>query len=269
MDSDDATTAAFAEVPDDEARGTGRRWWDAHAEEYLEEHGAFLGPADFLWCPEGLRESDARLLGDVRGRTVLEIGSGAAQCSRWLAGAGARVIATDVSAAMLAASRHLDHALATSVPCLQADARRLPLADASVDLAFTAYGAIPFVAEADAVHAEVARVVRPGGQWVFSVTHPIRWAFPDDPNESGLTVSHSYFDRTPYVERDQEGQLVYAEYHRTIGDHIAAIVGAGWVLDRVIEPDWSAGSDDTWGGWSAVRGERIPGTAIFVTHKPD
>src|SRR5450756_1379264 len=84
MDSDDATTAAFAEVPDDEARGTGRRWWDAHAEEYLEEHGAFLGPADFLWCPEGLRESDARLLGDVRGRTVLEIGSGAAQCSRWL-----------------------------------------------------------------------------------------------------------------------------------------------------------------------------------------
>ena len=34
---------------------------------------------------------------------------------------------------------------------------------------------------ADAALAEAARVLRPGGRWVFSVTHPIRWAFPDDP----------------------------------------------------------------------------------------
>src|SRR5690349_23010429 len=32
---------------------------------------------------------------------------------------------------------------------------------------------------------EVARVLRPGGRWVFSVTHPVRWSFPDDPTEAG------------------------------------------------------------------------------------
>ena len=41
--------------------------------EYIEEHGSFLGDADFRWCPEGLREEDAALLGDVTGLRVLDL----------------------------------------------------------------------------------------------------------------------------------------------------------------------------------------------------
>jgi len=44
---------------------------------------------------------------------------------------------------------------------------------------------VPFVADPGRVMGEVARVLRPGGRWVFSVTHPVRWAFPDDPGEAG------------------------------------------------------------------------------------
>jgi cyclopropane fatty-acyl-phospholipid synthase-like methyltransferase len=52
-----------------------------------------------VWGPEGLREADAGLLGEVRGKQLLEIGAGAAQCSRYAARLGARVVATDISAA--------------------------------------------------------------------------------------------------------------------------------------------------------------------------
>ena len=38
------------------------------ADNYQAEHGAFLGDVDFVWCPEGLREADAGLLGAVAGR---------------------------------------------------------------------------------------------------------------------------------------------------------------------------------------------------------
>ena len=117
-----------------------------------------------------------------------------------------------------------------------------------------------------AVHAEAARVLRPGGRWVFAVTHPLRWAFPDDPE--GLTAIRSYFDRRPYVELGSSGSVLYAEYHRTLGDHVADVVGAGLVLDRVVEPEWPAGHERTWGGWGPVRGALLPGTAIFVTHRP-
>ena len=82
-----------------------RTWWDAAADDYLAEHGDFLGDARFVWGPEGLAEADAHLLGDVAGRRVLEVGSGAAQCSRWLLAAGADPVALDVSATMLRRGR--------------------------------------------------------------------------------------------------------------------------------------------------------------------
>ncbi|NKY11101.1 methyltransferase domain-containing protein [Cellulomonas hominis] len=286
MTTDDApgpqlASAGYRDVPAAAAEGAGRRWWDANAGDYLDEHGAFLGDDDFVWCPEGLREADAHLLGDVAGRRVLEVGSGAAQCSRWLAAHGALAVATDVSAGMLGAAAAVDRARAAdagreagpvvgravAVPLVQADARTLPFPDASFDVVFTAYGAIPFVPDARRVHAEAARVLRPGGRWVCSVTHPVRWAFPDDPGPPGLTAERSYFDRRPYVEADDRGRVLYAEYHRTLGDHVADLVGAGLVLDALVEPEWPEGHDRTWGGWSPLRGRLLPGTAILVSHR--
>lgn len=264
--SDRTLRAGYQDVPDEAAGPASRGWWDENAAEYLEEHGGFLGADDFCWCPEGLRESDARLLGtaeELRGATVLEIGSGAAQCGRWLTGQGARVVSTDVSLGMLRQSRQIDATTGTHVPVLQVDARVLPFADASFDVVFTAYGAIPFVPDALTVHREVARVLRPGGRWVFSVTHPVRWAFPDDPTERGLTAQRSYFDRRPYAERDEHGTVTYAEYHRTVGDHVRELAASGLLLVDLVEPEWPEGHDQTWGGWSPTRGRLLPGTAIF------
>lgn len=260
--------AGFLQVPADHGARAARRWWDANAVDYLAEHGAFLDDAGFCWGPEGLREDDARLLGDVSGRRVLEVGAGAAQCSRWLQDRGAAVVATDVSAGMLAQARHIDSSRRRPVPLLQADARALPLADGSVDVAFTAYGAIPFVPDPARIHGEIARVLRPGGRWVFSTTHPVRWAFPDDPGERGLRAFRSYFDRTPYVEADSDGALEVAEYHRTLGDHVADVVGAGLVIERLVEPEWPEGNERTWGGWSPLRGALLPGTLILACRRP-
>jgi SAM-dependent methyltransferase len=251
-----------------ESERAARRWWDADAEAYLAEHGTFLGDARFVWCPEGLSEADARLLGDVAGRRVLEVGCGAAQCSRWLLARGADPVGLDLSGAMLAASRRLDRSTGLGVPVVQADATRLPFSDASFDLAASAYGAVPFVADSAAVMREVARVLRPGGRWVFAVTHPIRWCFPDDPGPEGLVARDSYFDRTPYVEQDAAGVATYVEHHRTLGDRIREIVGAGLVLQEVVEPEWPADHERPWGQWSPLRGRILPGTAIFVCEKP-
>lgn len=255
-------------VDADESARAGRRWWDADADDYHAEHGGFLGASDFVWGPEGLREEQARLLGpagSLAGRSVLEVGAGSAMCSRWLAGQGARPVAFDVSAGML---RHAVKAAAetgTAVPLVQADAQRMPFLAGSFDLAFSAFGAIPFVADSAAVMAEVARVLRPGGRWVFSVSHPVRWAFPDSPGPDGLTATMSYFDRSPYVEFDATGRATYVEQHRTLGDRVRELVGAGFTLLDLIEPEWPEDLEQEWGQWSPLRGRLLPGTAIFVT----
>ena len=252
--------------PQESARAN-RSWWDANASEYYAEHGAVLGDAELLWCPEGLREGTAGLLGPVDGLDVLEIGCGAAQGARWLVSAGARVTAFDVSLGQLQQARELDARSGVAVGRLvQADAQRLPFSPGAFDLAVSAFGALPFVADAPGTLREVARVLRPQGRLVFSVTHPLRWAFPDDPGPAGLTVRQSYFDRSPYAEVSPSGEVTYVEHHRTLGDWVRALVGAGFVLDDLIEPEWPEGWTHEWGQWSPLRGAVVPGTALFVTH---
>jgi hypothetical protein len=107
-------------------------------------------------------------------------------------------------------------------------------------------------------------VLRPGGRWVFSITHPVRWSFPDDPGPRGLRVTRSYFDRTPYVETSADGAVSYAEHHRTLGDRVRSLTAAGFRLLDLVEPEWPEDLTAPWGGWSPLRGRLVPGTAIFV-----
>jgi SAM-dependent methyltransferase len=247
----------------DDSRRANRRWWDADADDYHAEHGGFLGDVDFVWCPERLREADVRLLGDVRGRRVLEVGCGSAPCARWLATEGAQVVALDLSAGMLRHAVVAAERSGVGVPLVQADACALPFRDATFDIACSAFGAVPFVADSGALMREVARVLKPGGRWVFAVNHPLRWIFPDDPGERGLTAIQSYFDRSPYVEVDRDGVPAYAEHHRTLGDRVRELKTAGFTLVDLVEPEWPEDLEEVWGQWSPLRGEILPGTAIF------
>jgi SAM-dependent methyltransferase len=255
-------------VDEAESQRASRMWWDADAADYLAEHGRDIGEADFVWGPEGLREADAHLLGEVAGARVLEVGAGSAPCARWLAAQGARPVALDLSGAMLRHAAALGVSTGVAVPLVQAGAERLPFGDGVFDVACSAFGAVPFVADPRRVMREVARVLRPGGRWVFAVNHPMRWMFSDDPGPDGLTVTQSYFDRTPYVEVDESGGATYVEHHRTLGDRVRDVVAAGLVLDDVVEPEWPEGRETVWGQWSPLRGALFPGTAIFVCHRP-
>ncbi len=252
-------------VSEAESRHANGADWDRYADEYQATHGEFLGDAGFVWGPEGFTEAEAGALGPVAGRDVLEVGSGAAQCSRWVRSRGGRAIGLDLSMRQLQHSRRIDEQTGLVVPSVRGTATALPFADGSFDVVFSSFGALQFISDLDVALAETARVLRPGGRYAFSITHPTRWMFPDDPGEPGLTASQSYWDRSPYVEIDDEtGQVAYVEHHRTLGDWVALLHDTGFVLRRLLEPEWPEDHDRVWGGWSRLRGRVSPGTALFV-----
>ena len=251
-------------VSEEESRHANGPDWDRYADEYQATHGAFLGDAGFVWGPEGVTEEDLGILGDVSGKDVLELGSGACQCSRWVATRGGRPVGLDLSFRQLQHSRRIDLDTGVAVPAVQATATTLPFRDRSFDIVFCSFGALQFVHDISVAVAETVRVLRPGGRFAFSITHPTRWMFVDDPTEAGLVASQSYWDRTPYVEVDDAtGTTSYVEHHRTLGDWVAILAGAGFVITDLAEPQWPDDNDRVWGGWSRTRGLLTPGTAIF------
>ena len=183
--------------------------------------------SDFVWCPEGLREAEAHLLGR------LSPGGG---CSR---SAAARR-----SARAGWPPRARCRSRSTSPAGMLRHARRRRRGDRRPGAAGAGRRAAAAVRDASlrrrparrsarcrssrtrpAVMREVARVLRPGGRWVFAATHPMRWAFPDDPGPAGLTVAHVVL-RPPPVRRGgrRRRQPTYVEHHRTLGDRVRELV---------------------------------------------
>ncbi|OKL54846.1 hypothetical protein BSZ39_01845 [Bowdeniella nasicola] len=245
-------------------------YWDRGARDYADEHVDFLTRNRLIWGPEGWDEADVQWLGtpeDLAGLRVLEVGCGLAQGARYLASLGAHVVGIDIAPGMLGEAHRIDAELGRApLPLLAADACALPLADQVVDLAFSAFGAIAFVPDVAPLYAEVARVLRPGGRWVFSAPHPMRWVFSDDPVDVEPELIRSYFDRTPYLEGHGD-QVSYAEFHHTLEDHVAALAASGFVIESLREPQFAPGVETTWGGWSAERSRLFPGTMVVQARR--
>ncbi len=214
-----------------ESARANRRWWDADADDYHAEHGRLPRPRGLRLGAGGVARGagpaarPGRLTGrpaDPRGRRRLgDVLALAGRPGRPPGGAGRLGRHAAPRRRGRGRDRHPRFRWCRPTPsaCRSVPARSTWRSAPSAP--------IPFVADSAAVMAEVARVLRPGGRWVFAVSHPIRWAFPDSPGPDGLTATMSYFDRSPYVEFDAAGEATYVEQHRTLGDRVRELVAGG------------------------------------------
>ncbi|MFF0739312.1 class I SAM-dependent methyltransferase [Streptomyces sp. NPDC004111] len=102
------------------------------------------------------------------GGTALVVGSGRGLPARGLARLGFEVVATDPSPAATALAGEADEGL--GITYLTAPAEQLALPDDSFDLVYCA-DTLEITARPDAVLAEAARVLRPGGAFVYDTVN--------------------------------------------------------------------------------------------------
>lgn len=173
------------------------------------------------------------LVGELRGRRILDLGCGDAAFGRAALAAGAGAYhGIEGSANMVAAARATLAGSTGTVERATIEGWASP--PAAYNLVISRL-ALHYVADLPAVCARVQATLRDSGQFVFSVEHPVitscargRGAGPrqdwlvDDYFATGQRV-------TPWLG----GEVV--KYHRTVEDHFAALTGAGLAVEALRE----------------------------------
>ncbi len=212
-----------------------------------------------------------RLLGDVRGKRILEVGCGGGQCAIAFAKQGATVAGQDLSDVQLAFARQLASTEQVSVDFTQGSAENLAaFGDGAWDVVFSAY-AFHYVADMARCLAECHRVLIPGGRLVFSLDHPFRDCFWDEEDDEHVPFpARSYFDDRPMDWRfgGHTGAFMRS-YHRTTADWIDLLHAAGFRLVRLLEPAPPANlADDPWAtDYDIEVAMKVPQVIIFVAEK--
>jgi SAM-dependent methyltransferase len=199
-----------------------RRMWDADSSDYQSIHGPQLAASGgTAWGVWQLPESELRVLGDVRGKDVLELGCGAAQWSIALHAIGARVTGLDNSSVQLGHARELMAQADVDFPLVHASAESTPFADASFDVVFCDHGAMAF-ADPYRTVPEAARLLRADGLLAFSMNTPILdlvWPLADA--HPGERLTRDYWDLGMLQAADEpvEFQLPYGAWIALFADH--------------------------------------------------
>ena len=205
--------------------------WDEHAQWWID---GFTNGVDPEYEEQIIPMAVEELAGFTR---ILDVGCGDGQIARALAQQGSEVLGIDPT------QMHIDIAIerAGGPTYLLGGATQLPVEDASMD-AVVACLVFEHIDEMDAAVAEVARVLRPGGQFSFFLNHPLL----QTPG-SGWIDDHiidppeQYWRIGPYLveaESIEEVELnVFIRFiHRPLSRYINALISNGLMIERMVEP---------------------------------
>ncbi|HMS12384.1 MAG: class I SAM-dependent methyltransferase [Microthrixaceae bacterium] len=204
--------------------------WEAHAAWWQAE---FTDGADPEYVEQILPLIAANLPSAGR---LLDIGAGEGQVARVAAASGLDVVALDPAWRQVSVGQERG-----SAAWVQGSATSLPIADASVDAAVVCL-VFEHVAALDDALAEVARVVRPGGTFLFLLNHPLLqtpgsgWI-----DDQMLEPPEQYWRIGEYLteamtDEEVEKEVFITFFHRPLHRYLNGAFAHGLRLVRMEEP---------------------------------
>lgn len=170
-------------------------------------------------------------------RRVLDVGTGEGQLARLAVGLGAEVVGVDPTWNQVVEA----HRRGGGPAILRAGAAALPFCAASFDVVVACL-VFEHIREVDAAIAEVARVLEPGGRFLFFLNHPLLqtpssgWI-----DDQVLDPPEQYWRIGPYLVEDEtveevEKGVFIPFIHRPLSRYVNALATNGLVLTRMEEP---------------------------------
>ena len=242
-----------------------------NVENWTEANEQYTGPqARAAWSKEelsygvfGVPESSVKVLGDVSGLDVLDLGCGTAYVSAWLMRQGARPVGVDPTPAQLATAREMQKEFGLEFPLVEAVGESVPLPDASFDLVISEYGASIW-ADPERWIPEASRLLRPRGRLVF-----LR-------NSTISMLCMALEGETEMLQRPQRElrKITWSDtgetnFHAPPGELIDILGAAGLAVERLVElyaPD-DAATHEYYKYVTAEWAKNWPAEEIWVARK--
>jgi ubiquinone/menaquinone biosynthesis C-methylase UbiE len=201
------------------------------------------------------------LVGPVEGEVICDLACGQGWVSRELARRGAEVTGLDIAPNLLALAQRYEEQEPLGISYVQGDAQR---ADSLGDSQFTGCVcvlALINIANLASTFETVRRILRPGGWFVFAITHPCfetphaEWTSLADPLHSLGRIVTGYFDERLWYSSNPDGvRSRVGDYHRMLSTYLNALCASGFAVEQVLEPGPSSG-----------QAELVPGTQEIPT----
>lgn len=207
-------------------------------------------------------EDDLRLLGDVEGLRILDLGCGSGHNAVVLAAKGAKVIGVDDDAAALDVARGQADDAEVRVELHQGQLHELAfLRSDSVDAAISAM-ALAAVDDLARVFRQVHRVLKPEAPLVCSLPHPA-FAMLDPAGRDPLRIVRPYQQDDPRPWSLGDAEVV--DQPRTIGQIFTTLHRASFAVDQLLEPAPDTGGNP--GPSSAELATVVPSTLVIRARK--
>ena len=204
--------------------------WEQHASWWQQE---FTDGADPEYVEQIVPLAAVHLAG---ARRVLDVGTGEGQLSRLAVDAGAAaVVGVEPAWGQLAVARRRGGGPAY----VRAVAASLPFPAAAFD-AVLACLVFEHIDAVDAAIAEVARVLAPGGRFLFFMNHPLLQT-PGSGWIDDHILDEQYWRVGPYLSEDTSVEEVDKDVfvpfvHRPLSRYVNVLAAAGLVITRMEEP---------------------------------
>jgi ubiquinone/menaquinone biosynthesis C-methylase UbiE len=219
-----------------------RRGWNAISAQY--QASTRISIDDVHYGPLAPGERELRLLGDVAGKRVIEVGCGGGQNAVALTRWGATCVGVDPSPAQLAHARQLALAHGLEIQFSAAVAEDLgAFPDDSFDITISSY-AFDYVTDLRLAYGEAWRVLKPGGLFVFCLSHPwfqaVGWHLAGDPDEPeiGDYAAWPAVEEWDWTYGDDTSTSVSGSMRghlRTVAQIVNDLLEAGFALERLVE----------------------------------
>ncbi len=237
--------------------------WDLHARELM---GNFTSEGDHSRIVL-LNPTLFDLLGDIKGKKILDAGCGEGYLSRMLTQRGATVTGVDFSTTMLdmAKSRTPSE---LSISYCHGNCEALLFLDAAQFDIVVSNMVIQDLPDYQAAIAEAYRLIKPGGVYIFSILHPCfvtptgEWV-RDDAGQKQYRRVDQYFAEGRY---EQQLYCSVFWYHRTLSSYITTLLQTGFTLEALVEPRPSVEKLQQYPKLEDCL--RIPDFLVFKVRKP-